>query len=268
MYYTHKISTSGILTLLLGYSMLTFFASTLNARDVVDKSALEKRLIRSQESFNNINISKNSGPIPPQLVRQAQGILIFRQYGGGFFVGGKGGFGVAMARQRDGRWGPPAFLKSVDGSFGLQIGGQRIDMVLLFMNRQSLEVFQKGKFRIGVDLGAAAGPVGAKIEGKVGAPVLVYANNAGLYIGAAFEGGVLVPDNIANDSLYDREGTSAGDILLRGSVSFPPEAEGLRLMLERYGGQREPEERSSGSRGSSNNDNWWQPRRPDSNRNR
>jgi len=219
----------GIITLLLGC-----ITPNLYAREEVDSSVLEKRLIRSEESFQNINMSHSSGPIPSGIVQKAQGILIFRQYGGGFFFGGKGGYGVVIARQRDGHWGSPAFLKSIDGSWGLQIGGQRVDMVLFFMSRESLQVFERGKFRIGVDMGAAAGPVGAKGEGKVGAPVLVYANNAGLYIGVAFEGGILIPDKMANESLYHITDITVPNIITEGRVPFPQAAAGLRGMLENY----------------------------------
>lgn len=215
-----------------------FFAALLpSAQAEVNMRSLEKRLNRSTETFLNVNAS-NAGPIPAELLARAQGILIVRQYGAGFWVGGKGGFGVVMARQGDGRWGTPAFMKAIDGNFGLQIGGQRIEVVMLFMNKDSMRAFREGKFRLGVGAGAAAGPAGANAEGKIGAPILVYADNTGLYLGATVEGGVLVPDNEANEAFYNTPGVTVPDIIFRGGMAFPSEAEGLRAALERHEGRR------------------------------
>ncbi len=201
----------------------------------VKRSTLDKRLVRTVESFEDV-VESETGPIPPELVARAQGILIYRQFGAGFWVGGKGGFGVAMARTPDGRWSPPAFLKTIEGSFGLQIGVQEIDLVFLFMEREAMKVFDGGKFRIGVDAAAAAGPVGAKVEGKIGAPILVYSDNAGLYVGATFEGGVMLPDREANESFYCIPRITVPDILYKGGLPFPASAESLRRVLENYAG--------------------------------
>ncbi len=219
-----------LLTIILA---LFFTAAATNVWAEIKESTLEKRLHRTTESFANVNAS-NAGPIPSNLLSAAQGILVFRQYGGGLGLGGKGGFGVVMARQGNGRWGAPAFMKSVDGSVGFQIGGQRVEMVILFMNKESMESFREGRFRIGVGAGAAAGPAGANVEGKIGAPVLVYADNTGLYIGATIEGGVLIPDNEANAAFYRVEAISVPDIIFKGGLGFPSEAEGFRAALEKH----------------------------------
>jgi len=198
-------------------------------------TTLEKRLIRSAESFQNVTESE-TGAIPLELLKRAQGIIIFRQYEAGFGIGGKGGMGVALARGRDGRWSAPAFLASGEGSFGFQIGVQRLDVVYLFMNRNAMKLFEQGKFRIGVDAAAAAGPVGANVEGKVGAPILVYSDNAGLYAGATIEGGVLIPDNSANETFYGIAGISVPEILYGGGVRVAPAAQSLISVLNNYQG--------------------------------
>lgn len=200
-------------------------------------TTLDKRLVRSAESFENVLNSK-VGVIPPNVLARAQGILILREYGAGFGIGGKGGAAVAMRRGRDGRWGPPAFLKVAEGSFGFQIGVQRLDIVFLFMNEDSMKVFENPKFRIGVDLAATAGPLGANAEAKMGAPVLVYSDNAGLFAGAAFEGGVLLPDHEANAAYYNEEGITIPQILYDQGIAFPAAGESLRRVLENYEGTR------------------------------
>jgi lipid-binding SYLF domain-containing protein len=168
-------------------------------------STLDKRLIRSAESFENV-VGSRTGNIPPDLLRRAQGILILRNYEAGFWVGGKGGAGVAMARNAAGGWGDPVFFKAAEGSWGLQIGAHRLDMVLLFMERSALERLARGNFRVGVDAAAAAGPVGGNWEGKIGTPILIYSSSAGLYIGAKFEGGLMTADSAANDVYYQHPG--------------------------------------------------------------
>ena len=222
------------------------------------QSTLDKRLIRSAESFEN-TLTSEMGSIPPSLLARAQGILIFRQYGAGMGIGGRGGFGVAMARQNDGRWSPPAFLKSGEGSIGFQIGVQRLDMVYLFMSRDSMKLFNRGKFRIGVDAAAVAGPVGGNAEGKVGAPILVYSDNAGLYAGVKFEGGFLLADDEANSEYY-RSGITIQEILYGNSLAYPPAAQSLRGVLEKH--EALDRKNKAWGFGENNSGSWWSPKTP------
>ncbi len=213
----------------------------------VKLSTLDKRLIRSAESFENVVESK-TGNIPPDLLRRAQGILILRNYEAGFWFGGKGGAGVAMARNATGGWGDPIFFTAAEGSWGLQIGAHRLDMVLLFMERSALEHLASGKFRLGVDAAAAAGPVGGNWEGKIGTPILIYSSSAGLYIGAKFEGGILTADSEANEAYYQHPGVSASDIFA-GKRTATPVASTLRDTLARYEGTYSPPAPQN---------NWWE----------
>lgn len=218
---------------IISLTLITLIFVAVAGYGEVRRSTLDKRLVRSAESFENV-INSQTGAIPPSILARAQGILIFREWGAGFWIGGKGGNGVAMHRGRDGRWGSPAFLKAGEGSFGLQIGVQRMDMVFLFMNESSMKVFENPKFRIGVDAAAAAGPVGANAEAKIGAPVLVYSDNAGLYAGAAFAGGFLLPDNEANEVYYRMPGITVPEIIYGRPAIIPPAAESLKKMIEDY----------------------------------
>ncbi len=211
-----------------------FAAFSLGWADV-DKTTLEKRIIRSCESLDNVMGGKG-GPIPSSIMDKAQGIIILREYGAGFWFGGKGGLGLAMERSRNGQWGPPAFLKIGEGSFGLQIGVQRLDLVFLFMNRESLRVFEKPKFRLGVDAAAAAGPLGANAEAKAGAPILVYTDTQGLYAGASFEGAILLPDPDANEAFYGK-GITLPQILAGQGVRSPGVAQSLKERLDNISGR-------------------------------
>jgi len=199
----------------------------------ISLSTLDTRLVRSAESFENVLNSK-SGCMPHGVLAKAQGILIFREYGAGFIWGGKGGFGIAMQRQHNGQWGPPAFLGQGEGNFGLQLGVQRQDLVFLFMSQDALKVFEREKFKIGVDIAAAAGPVGANAQADAGAPVLVYSDTTGLYAGATFKGGMLLPDKDANEKYYGRLGIRVPEILRGEKINFPSSANALREDLEDY----------------------------------
>jgi len=196
-------------------------------------STLDTRLVRSAESFENVLNSK-SGPMPRRVLAKAEGIIIFREYGAGFIWGGKGGFGIAMRRQHNGQWGPPAFLGQGEGNFGLQIGIQRQDLVFLFMSSEALKIFDHEKFKIGVDIAAAAGPVGANAEAQAGVPVLVYSDTTGLYAGATFKGGMLLPDKDANEKFYGKQGIRVPEILRGENIRFPAAAGELRQDLENY----------------------------------
>jgi lipid-binding SYLF domain-containing protein len=203
----------------------------------VSRSELDARLVRSAESFENVANSK-ARQMPHSLLAKAQGIIIFREYGGGFIWGGKGGFGIAMRRQNDGRWGAPAFLSAGEGSFGLQIGVQRQDLVFLFMTSDSLKIFDREKFKVGVDVAAAAGPVGANAQADLGTPVLVYSDSSGLYAGATFKGGYLGPNKDANEKFYSKDGIRVPQILRGEHVKFPSSADELRQDLEDYESNR------------------------------
>ena len=99
--------------------------------------------------------------IPASLLSNAQGIVIVPDLvKGGFLVGARYGRGIAMVRDERGFWRPPAFVTLAGGSFGWQIGLQVTDIILVFKTRGSVDNLMRGKFTLGADAAAAAGPVG------------------------------------------------------------------------------------------------------------
>lgn len=174
--------------------------------------------------------------IPQELMSKCRGIIILRQYKAGFILGIKGGFGVALARDENTHeWSAPSFVKSGEGSFGVQIGGQAIDSILLIMNREGMEMLMKTNFKIGVDASAAAGPLGRDAAVKIGpgTAILVYSRAKGLYAGATFEGGMLLSDDDANERFYGKR-LSSKDILFDRKVQIPAEAGKLIETLKKY----------------------------------
>jgi lipid-binding SYLF domain-containing protein len=197
---------------------------------------LASRIERAKEYFDEL-MADESTAVPRELMRKCTGVVILRQYKAGLVFGVKGGFGVALAKdEKTGQWSPPAFIKNAEGSYGLQIGGQSIDTVLVIVAKEGLQMLMKSKFKVGVDASAAAGPVGRDAEAKVGQgqAILVYSAAKGLYAGAVFEGGLLMPDNGANEKFYSKEGLTLKDILFDGEVKMPEEAKPLVESLEKH----------------------------------
>jgi SH3 domain-containing YSC84-like protein 1 len=137
--------------------------------------------------------------IPKGVLDDAECVLVFPQVvKAGFIVGGKGGRGVASCRTTNGSWSAPAYFEIGGGSFGLQIGAEATDLILLFMNKDGLNSLLSDKFEIGGEAGAAAGPVGreaaASTDVKMGAKILSYSRSKGVFGGLALKGSVIKPD--------------------------------------------------------------------------
>jgi lipid-binding SYLF domain-containing protein len=155
--------------------------------------------------------------IPAQILANARGVIIIHQIKAGLGFGFQAGSGLATVRDpKTGAWSPPAFVSNVEGSYGLQIGGQKSDSVLLLMDDRGMELLKGGGAKLGVNLRATAGPSSAGGEFKadtIKEPILVYSEAGGLYAGAAIEGGGIGPADKANAVYY---GASMRQILFEG----------------------------------------------------
>ena len=151
--------------------------------------------------------------IPQNLLDKAEAIAVFQVYKAGFIVGGRTGDGV-ISRRVKGGWSAPAFYNLSGGSFGLQIGASKVDVVLLFMNTGAVDSLMKDKFEIGGDASAAAGPVGrsasASTDVLLNAQILSYSRSKGLFAGLEVKGVAITPDNNDNLAVYR---IKAGEVL-------------------------------------------------------
>jgi SH3 domain-containing YSC84-like protein 1 len=154
-----------------------------------------------------------------------------------FIVGGSYGRGVMTCRggaNLDGRWGPPTMMALEGGSFGLQIGGQATDFVLLMMTSRSAHAILNSKVKLGADASAAAGPVGrnasAETDVTMRAEILSYSRARGLFAGISLSGSTLRADNDGNKALYGKDVT-AQDIVFKHAVPTPPAASELLSVL-------------------------------------
>jgi lipid-binding SYLF domain-containing protein len=141
--------------------------------------------------------------IPEALLKKAFGIAVIPHVvKGAFGVGGRYGKGLVAQRNPDGGWATPQFIEIGGGSFGLQLGVEATDVVMVFTNSAGIEPLLKGKLKLGADASATAGPVGRKAE--VGTDILLksaiysYSRSKGLFAGIALDGAVLQLDGDAN----------------------------------------------------------------------
>jgi lipid-binding SYLF domain-containing protein len=128
------------------------------------------------------------------------------------------------------------------GSFGLQIGGQSTDVLMLFMTHDSMESLLRDELTLGADASVAAGPKGrgvsAETSATLGAEILTYARSRGLFAGISFEGAALRPDNEANDALYGMR-IPASDILFNNDMAIPESARRFIEVLSNWSSRGE-----------------------------
>jgi len=180
--------------------------------------------------------------IPQDLLDKAYCVIVIPSViKGAFGVGGSYGRGAMSCRGGEdfkGPWSPPTMMALEGGSAGFQVGGQATDFVLLVMSKRGATSILSGKFKIGGDAAASAGPVGrdaqANLDVYMRTTILSYSRSRGLFAGVSLEGSTLRPDNKANKNLYGKE-LSAKSIVLDGAASTPPSAEKLISTLNQYG---------------------------------
>jgi lipid-binding SYLF domain-containing protein len=178
--------------------------------------------------------------IPQDLLNKARCVIVFPSVlKAAFVVGGSYGRGVMVCRTHKdytGPWGAPAMMALEGGSFGLQIGGQATDFVILVMNNRGADSVLHSKVKLGADAAVAAGPKGrdaqAATDATLRAEMLSYSRSRGLFAGLSLEGSTIRPDGDANKRLYGKNIT-AEDILGESKLSAPQSAHELISRLQK-----------------------------------
>lgn len=176
--------------------------------------------------------------IPQDLLDKADCVVVFPSVlKAAFIVGASYGRGVMTCRTGanfNGPWGAPSMMALEGGSFGLQIGGEATDFVLLVMNDRGANGILSSKVKLGGDASVAAGPVGrsasAETDASLRAEILSYSRARGAFAGISLEGSTIRPDNDANERIYGQK-MSARDIVLRHETAPPPAAAQLLSTL-------------------------------------
>jgi SH3 domain-containing YSC84-like protein 1 len=179
--------------------------------------------------------------IPQNVIDKADCVVVLPSVlKAAFIVGASYGRGVMTCRSGEnmrGPWGAPTMMALEGGSFGLQLGGQATDFVLLLMSERSASSILTSKVKLGGDASAAAGPVGrnasAETDVTFRAEILTYSRARGLFAGISLTGSTLRPDNNANESLYGKK-LDAKDIVMKGAVPPPPSAQLLLQTLNQH----------------------------------
>lgn len=172
-----------------------------------DRQKDKDRLQSAAQVLDDVMSAPDRG-IPEEILGDAKCLAVVPSLlKGGFIVGGAYGKGVASCKTEHG-WSAPAFFRIEGGSFGLQIGGQAVDYVMVIMNDQGMQNLLASKFKLGADASVAAGPVGRHAEGatdwKMRAEVLTYSRSRGVFAGITLNGAVIKQDQDDTRAFYGR----------------------------------------------------------------
>ena len=221
------------LLLMSAMGMFGTYAFAGSAReDTVD------RMERSVAVLHAIMSTPDKG-IPEEVLSNAKCILVVPDLiKGGFVFGGKHGRGVATCRTADG-WSAPAFVSVGGGSWGLQIGVEDVDLVMLVMNDQGFQHLLSSKFELTGEGSVAAGPVGrhasAGTDWKMNTEVLTYSRSKGIFAGLTLEGAVVEQDNDSTHAIYGKHMMFRN--ILSGKATTPRSADAFLKAVSEAGQQ-------------------------------
>jgi SH3 domain-containing YSC84-like protein 1 len=192
---------------LLVLSICSMLVGVSWSADQKDQSDIAKRIDASAKVLNEVMATPDKA-IPDKIMRDAKCIAVIPSMVKVAFVfGGNHGKGIASCRTESG-WSAPAPVTITGGSWGLQLGGQAVDLVMIVTNDQGMQHLLSSKFKLGADASAAAGPVGrdtaADTDVKMRAEVLTYSRARGLFAGIDLNGASLTQDKDETRVLYSR----------------------------------------------------------------
>ena len=184
------------------------------------------RLDNATEVLHEIMSAPDNG-IPEEVFEHARCVAVVPDMvKGGFIFGGKAGKGVATCRTAN-DWSAPAFITISGGSWGLQIGLQAVDLVMIVQNEKGMQKLLDSNFHVGADASVAAGPVGrhasAGTDWRLETEILTYSRTKGVFAGLTLEGASVRQDDDSRHAVYGKKVTTRS--LLLGQVSAPSEAQ-------------------------------------------
>lgn len=214
------------LTALFLFTLLFFDVSTASADDYSDTQALVDQSTILMKSFGD----------DPEMtwfrsnVQYAKAVFIVPQMlKAGFFVGGSGGSGALLSRDmKTNVWSYPVFYSMGAVSFGLQIGGEASEVVLMVMTDKGMDSMLSTSFKLGADVTVAAGPMGQGAKAAT-ADILAFARSKGAFMGISIEGAIIKPRHKWNAAYYKQD-VSPADIIIRNLASNP-QADALRTAV-------------------------------------
>ncbi len=210
-------------------------SSFLSAQDTQNTD--EAKRVRDATTVFGEIMGAEDKAIPRAILGKAEAVAIFPDtVKAGFIVGGTRGRGILSVRSATG-WSAPAFMTLTGGSFGLQIGGQAADIILIINERRGLENLVRNQFKIGADASVAAGPVGrdaqAATDIQLRAQILSYSRARGLFAGVTINGSTIRQDVDANERFYGKR-LETRQIVFDGAAGSPELAAPWLDVLVRY----------------------------------
>jgi lipid-binding SYLF domain-containing protein len=210
-----------IMGLITGTAML-LGPSAARADDATKEAGRARKAVEVLDSI----LKAPDREVPEELLAKAYAVAVIpNMVKGAFLAGGSYGKGLVASRGRDGAWSTPAFVDIGGGSFGLQIGVEATDLVLVFTRPDGLDEMLKDNLKLGVEAAAVAGPVGRHVEAgsnfTFDSPIYAYSRNKGVFAGVALDGSILSIDDSSNHEVYGKS-VSGTDILVRKTVHVSP----------------------------------------------
>jgi lipid-binding SYLF domain-containing protein len=192
-----------------------------------------------EDSIDRLREAAPDQGIPEEVLDSAKCIVVVPNLvKAGFIIGGKHGRGVASCRTSTG-WSAPAFVSVGGGSWGLQIGVEGVDLVMLVMNDQGLQHLLSSKFQLSGEGSATAGPVGrhasAGTDWKMNSELLTYSRSKGVFAGLTLEGAVIEPDEDSTVAIYGKHKSFRN--ILSGNVPTPGPAAPFMAAVTKAGHQ-------------------------------
>ncbi|MET0263505.1 MAG: lipid-binding SYLF domain-containing protein [Rariglobus sp.] len=190
---------------LLSFLIMLATAVSLHADSNKDRERFINRVETCEAILREFQ-ADSTRAIPAQVLQNAKAIVITTQIRGGLILGLQEGYGTILVKRSDGSWSIPVVVRAGEGSLGLQLGGSRIESVYVILDERTPRLLFEGRFNIGVDAGAVAGPHAAEVEKAnrelLKIPVWVYTNQKGLFAGATVKSGYLTRSDAINRGYY------------------------------------------------------------------
>jgi len=210
-----------------------FILAALSINTFAQKSEMrkaEERVNSASEVMREV-MRIDDKAIPRDILKKAWAVVVFPGVlKGAFIIGGQGGKGVVVRKLQDGSWSAPAFLNLTGASIGPQIGGQKIDYILVVRNDSGLKGLLEDKFEVGGEVSVAAGPVGraaaASTNPTLNAGILSYSRTQGLFAGVSLKGAIISQDKDMNTAIYQK---SAKGLLIDSVTPWTAAPESLQL---------------------------------------
>jgi lipid-binding SYLF domain-containing protein len=199
-----------ISTMVVGFTLPATAAEPIEQQGLVDKARV---------TFETFMKDKDHSWLKENL-NQAKGLIIIPSLlKAGFVIGGSGGSGVLIVKNhKTGQWSQPAFYTLGSGTFGLQIGAEAAEVIMMVRTQKAVDALFTSSFKLGGDTSIAVGPVGAGAKSNIMADIFSFSRTKGAYAGVSLEGAVIKTKDKWNKAYYGKA-VSPVDIIVKGSVS-------------------------------------------------